>query len=65
MPLLDWDECAEQLNISPSTLRRLVRAGKLPVVRIGRRVLFSSPTVEAYVSSCTRTMPAVNVVRVS
>lgn len=33
-PLLTYDDAAEVLHVSLSTLKRLVRAGDLPVVRL-------------------------------
>lgn len=38
--LLTLDEAATQLRISPRTLRRLVKSGKLTAIRIGRQLRF-------------------------
>ena len=40
-------EAAAVLRIHPITLDRLIRAGRLPAVRIGRRVLLSRSAINA------------------
>ena len=36
MQLLTVDEAAQALRLHPSSLRRIIRRGKLPLIRIGR-----------------------------
>ena len=49
--LLTFDEAAEVLGIGRTSLYRLVWAGKLTPVRIGRSVRFSCAQLEVFVSS--------------
>lgn len=49
--LLSAKETAAALGVSQRTLYNLTRAGKLPAVRIGRRVLYRPADVEAYIAS--------------
>lgn len=49
--LLSAKETAAMLGVSQRTLYNLTRAGKLPAVRIGRRVLYRPADVEAYITS--------------
>jgi excisionase family DNA binding protein len=37
-PLIAMEEASELLGITPQTVRRFIREGKLPGVKIGRRV---------------------------
>ncbi len=39
-PLLTSTEAARHLRISPRTLRRMVKSGKLTAIRIGRQLRF-------------------------
>jgi excisionase family DNA binding protein len=39
--LLTLEDVATRLRISPHTVRKMVREGRLPVVRICRRLLFN------------------------
>lgn len=59
--LLNRDQAAAKLNVSVSSLDRLVRAGKgLPTVSIGRRRLFPSGALDEWIrqeavnTSCPR-----------
>lgn len=45
-PTLNTRDAAHLLGISPTALRRLVAAGEVPVLRLGRRVLFRRETLE-------------------
>lgn len=36
MPMLKAAELAEKLNLTPETIRRLTRAGKIPHIQIGK-----------------------------
>ena len=49
--LLTFDEAAEILGIGRTSLYRLVWAGRLTPVRIGRSVRFSRAQLEVFVSS--------------
>jgi excisionase family DNA binding protein len=50
-PLLTIDEVRSHLNVSISTVRRLVRDGLLPAYRVGGRLRFRLHEVEAYVDA--------------
>jgi excisionase family DNA binding protein len=52
-------EVAQTLGISRSTVRRLVRRGQLPVVKIGDRPLFRPDDVEALLSRLREARPPV------
>ncbi len=43
MKLLTLDEAAEYLYLNPETLRRMVKSGKAPGRKIGRRWVFRLP----------------------
>lgn len=47
--LLRLDEAAEALQVSDSTIRRLVRDKELKVVRIGRAVRVRPEDLEAFI----------------
>ena len=49
--LLTIDEVRSRLNVSISTVRRLVRDAKLPAYRVGGRLRFKPEEVAAYVDS--------------
>jgi excisionase family DNA binding protein len=55
--LLGVKQAASQLGVSPKTISRLVAARQLPVVKIGRRVLFRVGDLETLVER--RTVAAV------
>lgn len=42
---------AEYLNLSKSTVRRMIDAGELPVVRFGRRVVIRLADLDALLAS--------------
>ena len=50
--LLDVKSVAESLCISEAMVYKLVRTGRLPRIRIGRRTLFHPDDIAAYVESC-------------
>lgn len=43
--LISAPEMAQKLNVSERHLRNLVRYGRVPCVRLGRRTLFDEPDV--------------------
>jgi excisionase family DNA binding protein len=51
MRLLTIDEVRSQLNVSISTVRRLVRDGKLRAYRVGGGLRFKPEEVAAYVDA--------------
>lgn len=48
-------EAAEILHISPITVHRQIKAGKLGYYRLGSRVLISARHLEDYLARCERT----------
>ncbi|MGE3913791.1 MAG: helix-turn-helix domain-containing protein [Chloroflexota bacterium] len=52
--LLTIDEVADVLRVRWWTVRRLVRAGKLPAVYVGRALRFQRKDVVAFVRANTR-----------
>jgi excisionase family DNA binding protein len=46
--LVSKKSAAELLSVSVRTLEKLIAAGELPVVRIGRRVMIASDAVEKF-----------------
>lgn len=49
--LLTVREICERLRVSPATVFRLVRAGTLAPIKIGRRTLFAAEEVEALIDA--------------
>jgi excisionase family DNA binding protein len=50
--LLDINQAAERLAVHPMTLYRWARAGRVPAIRIGARVLrFDSRALERFISA--------------
>jgi excisionase family DNA binding protein len=47
--LLDVETVARELHAGQSTIRRAIREGRLPAVRIGRRVLIRRDALEGFV----------------
>ena len=47
--LVDVPTATQTLKIGQSTLRRWIREGRLPVVRLGRRVLIRPETLEEFI----------------
>ena len=61
--LVDRVELAELLGISVPTVDRQVRCGKIPVVRIGRRILFDpTKVIEAFSNSCETKTPEIDTI---
>lgn len=50
-PLLDVDEVAAWLAVSPSTVRWLTRRGEMPAVRVGAQYRYRQETVAAWVAA--------------
>jgi excisionase family DNA binding protein len=48
-PLLTAAQVAEILNVNLRSVRRLIKAGKLPIVRIGRAVRIRPETLAALI----------------
>ena len=44
-------EVADLMRVSSMTVYRLIKAGELPAVRVGRSFRVSEPDVDAYLSS--------------
>jgi excisionase family DNA binding protein len=49
--LVDMETAAGMLSVSPSTVRRLVQAGELVRVKIGRRALLSVAAIHNWVDT--------------
>ena len=49
--LLTLQQAADRLQISMSTIRRLIKAGKLQAVRIGRNLRVRPADLEAYITA--------------
>ena len=52
-PLLTVKELAHELQVSDSTVRRLVASGALPVVRVGRVIRFAPDAVDELIGTST------------
>jgi len=52
--LLDVLAATRELGVGQSTLRRWIREGRLPTVRLGRRVLLRPEAVERFVRAAER-----------
>jgi len=51
--LLTLLQVSGQLNVSVRTVRRLIEAGQLPIVRIGKSVRISAAHLRGYIISHT------------
>lgn len=49
--LLNNDQAADILNISPHSLRGKVSRREIPFIKVGRRTLFDRADLEAYVEA--------------
>lgn len=49
--MLDIEEVIARLEVSDSTIRRLVKDGKLRAYRIGRRLKFKPEDIDQFVES--------------
>jgi excisionase family DNA binding protein len=50
--LLTVEDVAVLLNMHPSSVRRFVAKGELPIVRIGSSVRFETEAVRQFVEAC-------------
>lgn len=57
-PWLGYEAAAKHTDLSETYLRQLVSAGKIPFRRLGRRVLFSVPALDSWVSRNGEMEPA-------
>jgi excisionase family DNA binding protein len=48
--LYSIEQTAEQLNVSPFTLRAWVHQGRIPYVKLGSRVLFRQKDLESFIA---------------
>jgi NitT/TauT family transport system substrate-binding protein len=48
--ILTTKEAADMLRLSPAAIHKLKREGKLPFVRLGRKVFFKKSTLQNFVS---------------
>lgn len=55
--LLDIESAAETLGIGRSTLFGLIRAGEMPIVKIGKRTLIRRADLDAFIDGHTSTIP--------
>lgn len=51
---LGYREAAAYAGITERALRRAVQLGKVEVVRLGRRTLFSPEAIDAWISASTQ-----------
>lgn len=47
MPLVTANELADRLKVTPSAVRAAIRQGRIPSIRLGRRVRIQSEVVDA------------------
>jgi excisionase family DNA binding protein len=52
-PLVNVEDAARLLSISPYTVRFYVRTGKLCPIRIGRRIVFSQNELQRFIEEAT------------
>ncbi len=52
--MLTIDAVADELDLSPRTVRRLIDDGALPVHRIGRSIRISRDDLDRFIASCRR-----------
>jgi excisionase family DNA binding protein len=50
-PLLTVAEVAEALRVSNMTVYRLIKAGELPALRVGKNYRIREPELEAFLSA--------------
>ncbi len=55
--LLKMSEAANRLNVSKSTVYRLIVAGTLPAIKIGKQIRIKPADLEAYITGAQATNP--------
>ncbi len=50
---LDVRAVADRLGVSPKTVYRLLREGRIPYLRVGRSLRFRAPQIGAWTESCS------------
>jgi excisionase family DNA binding protein len=53
--LLTIDQCAAHVQVHPSTIRKQIAAGRLPIVKVGRATRISAVSWQAYLDENTHT----------
>lgn len=53
--MMDITQVAEALAVSETTVRRLLRAGEIPVVMVGRQYRIQPDDLQLYIQSHTQT----------
>ena len=56
-PLLSAKDAANLLSFHPVTVLKWAREGKLPCLRLGRRVAFRASQLDAWLASSTLALP--------
>lgn len=54
LPYLDVEEAAELLRVSTKQVYRLAKAGVLPVVGLGRRLVFTRAAIDDFMQGAAR-----------
>lgn len=54
-PLMTAEEVAARLKVSEGTVGQWVKAGRIPVVKVGKLNRFRSADIEAWIDERTRT----------
>jgi len=57
LQLIDVDGAAQLLGVSVHTIRAWVRQERMPVTRLGRRILFDPRALDRFVKQQTSTPP--------
>jgi len=52
--LLSIANASEELDVHPITIRRLISSGRIPALRIGRKVLIRRDALEQFVKRAER-----------
>ncbi len=58
--LIDIDQAAAALALSPWTIRFLIRTKKLTPVKVGRRTLLEPCELDRFVKACKELVPSKN-----
>jgi excisionase family DNA binding protein len=57
MQLMTLDETAQYLRISPHTVGQYAREGRIPCVKIGRRVLYDKQALDKWLLAGNSNLP--------